>query len=125
MSDEEQHIRRFLEWLWASGNQRTTFTTIEVLTWVRGDGNLKESYQSQRLSAIRGYAKYGQHRGFEVQFPGYDALGAARSRRVPHIYTQSEIDGLVTACSTVFMHPNPHVGATMATIITLLASTGL
>lgn len=123
LSEEEQHIRRFLEWLWASGNQTTTFTTIEVLKWVRGDGNFKDSYQSQRLSAVRGYTKYGQHRGFQIQIPGHDALPAARSRRVPHIYTQSEIDALIEACSTVFSHP--HVGTTMATIITLLASTGL
>lgn len=123
LHEEEQHVRRFLDHLWLSGNQTTAFTTCEVLTWVHGDGSRKPSYQAQLLSSIRGYTKYCRSRGYDLPLLDDDAPPGARSRRVPHIYTQDEIDALLAACPTVFTHP--HVATTMATIITLLAATGL
>lgn len=121
--EEERHARRFLEWLPASGHESTSFTVAQALSWARGDGSLKNSYQCQRLSAIRGLARYSHAIGLEVQVPPANALGAARQRRQPHIYTQDELDALIGACKRTFTHPLVRV--TLAALIALLAVTGM
>lgn len=121
--EEERNARRFLEWLQASAQTRTTFTVAQATTWAHGDGSLKNSYQCQRLSAVRGLARYGQAIGLQVQVPAANALRATRDRRRPHIYTQHEVDALIDTCQHVF--PHPLVQATMATIIAVVAVTGM
>lgn len=121
--EEERHARRFLEWLQAKGHTSASFTLAQALSWAHGDGSFKNSYQCQRLSAIRGLARYSHAIGIQVQVPPADALRSARNRRRPHIYTQDEVDALIGACRRAFTHPL--VQATMATIIALLAVTGM
>ena len=81
------------------------------------------SYQRQRLAAVRGLARYCNAIGLDVQVPAANALRTGRDRRTPHIYTQDEIDTLIHACPLAFAHPLIH--ASMATIIGLLAVTGM
>ncbi len=121
--EEERHARCFLEWLRTSAQTSTAFTAAQATTWAHGDGSLKNSYQCQRLSAVRGLARYGQAIGMQVQVPAANALRTTKDRRLPHIYTQDEIDALIGACPRVFSHPL--VQATMATIIAVLAVTGM
>ena len=121
--EEERHARRFLEWLPASADTHTGFTAAQALRWAHGDGSLKNSYQCQRLAAIRGLARYAQAIGLQVQVPPANALRTGRDRRRPHIFTQDEVDALIDACPQVFTHPL--VQATMAAIIALLAVTGM
>ncbi|MGB2978507.1 MAG: tyrosine-type recombinase/integrase [Propionicimonas sp.] len=121
--EEERHCRRFLEWLQAHGHASTSFTVAQALSWAHGDGSLKNSYQAQRLSAIRGLASYCHAIGLDVQVPPAKALRTTRDRRRPHIYTRDEVDALIEACQHVFTHPL--VGATMAAVIALLAVTGM
>lgn len=121
--EEERHARRFLEWLWTQGNTGAAFTTTQALTWAKGDGSLKNSYQRQRLAAVRGMARYCQAIGIQVQVPAANALRTARDRRRPHIYTQDELDALIAACRQVFTHVL--VQTTMANIIALMAVTGM
>lgn len=121
--EEERHARRFLEWLQTSNDVSTGFTLAQALNWARGDGSLKNSYQCQRLSAIRGLARYCHAIGLNVQVPPANALRTTRDRRRPHIYSQDEVDALIDACQRVFTHPL--VRATMATVIALLAVTGM
>lgn len=121
--EEERHARRFLEWLPISADMSTGFTVAQALSWAHGDGSLKNSYQCQRLSAIRGLARYCHAIGLEVQVPPAHALRTTRDRRPPHIYSQDEVDALIEACQLVFTHPL--VQATMAAIIALLAVTGM
>jgi integrase len=121
--EEERLARRFLEWLQASADTGTGFTVAQALSWAHGDGSLKNSYQCQRLSAIRGLARYCHAIGLDVQVPPANALRTTRDRRRPHIYTQDEVDALIEACPHVFTHPL--VQATMAAVIALLAVTGM
>lgn len=121
--EEERHARRFLEWLQASNDMSTGFTLAQALNWAHGDGSLKNSYQCQRLSAIRGLARYCHAIGQDVEVPPANALRATRDRRRPHIYTQDEVDALIDACQHAFTHPL--VQATMAVVIALLAVTGM
>ncbi len=121
--EEERHCRRFLEWLQTGNDVSTGFTNAQALGWARGDGSLKNSYQCQRLSAIRGLARYCHAIGQDVEVPPANALRAARDRRRPHIYSQDEVDALIGACRHVFTQPL--VGATMAAVIAVLAVTGM
>lgn len=121
--EEERHARRFLEWLQANGHAGTSFTVAQALSWAHGDGSLKNSYQCQRLSAIRGLARYCHAIGLVVQVPPANALRITRDRRRPHIYTPDEVDALIEACQHAFTHPL--VRATMAAVIALLAVTGM
>lgn len=117
--EEERNARRFLEWLPTS----TGFTAAQAMTWAHGDGSLRNSYQCQRLSAVRGLARYCHAIGMEVQVPAANTLRTTRDRRRPHIYTQHEVDALIDACQHEFTRPL--VQATMAHIIALLAVTGM
>lgn len=121
--EEERHARRFLEWLWTHGTTGAAFTTAQAVTWARGEGQFKHSYQCQRLAAVRGMARYCHAIGLDVGVPAANALRASRDRRRPHIYTQDELDALITACQHVFTHAL--VQTTMAHIIALLAVTGM
>jgi integrase len=121
--EEERHARRFLEWLWDRGNTRPAFTATEAIIWARGSGNFKTAYQRQRLSSLRGVARYCYAIGLDVQVPAANALRTGRDRRRPHIYTQNEVDALIAACQHVFTHAL--VQTTMANIIALLAVSGM
>lgn len=121
--EEERHARRFLEWLWAHGSTGAAFTTAQALSWARGEGQFKNSYQGQRLAAVRGMARYCHAIGLDVGVPAANALRAGRDRQRPHIYTQDELDALITACHHVFTRAL--VQATMANIIAVLAVTGM
>lgn len=123
LRQQQLHIEDFLAWLWRHGITEAMFTTADVLAWVLGAGDYTVSYQHQRLGAIRGYAGYCAHRGLPVQPLSPAMLPPSRSRRIPHIYTPEQLDTLVSSCPVVFH--NRHVATTMATIITLLAVTGL
>lgn len=121
--EEERHARRFLEWLWAHGSTAAAFTAVQAVTWARGEGNLKNSYQCQRLAAIRGLSRYCRAVGMDVQVPGTHELRGGRDRRRPYIYTQEELDALIAACRRVFTPAL--VQDTMASVIALLAVTGM
>lgn len=121
--EEERHARRFLEWLWDHGNADAAFTCTDAIEWARGQGGLAESYQRQRLQGVRGLARYARSVGMPVEVPPTTAIGGGIRRRAPHIYTQAETDELIGACPPTFAHP--HVQATMAVIIGLLAATGM
>jgi integrase len=121
--EEERNARRFLEWLWDRGNTRASFTVAEATTWARGAGTFKNSYQGQRLSALKGFSRYCHALGMDVQVPTASALNTGKNRRTPHIYTQNEVDALITACQEVFTPVL--VQATMANILALLAVSGM
>lgn len=121
--EEERHAQRFLEWLPANADPSAGFTVTQALSWAHGDGSLKNSYQRQRLSAVRGLARYCHAIGLDVQVPPAKALPVTRDRRRPHIYTPDEVDALIDACQHAFTHPL--VRATMAAVIGLLAVTGM
>lgn len=121
--EEERHARRFLEWLWVEANRDATFTATQAITWARGANNFKTSYQGQRLAAVRALARYCLAMGMDVQVPAANALRTGRDRRRPHIYTQDEVNALISACQHVFTPVL--VQTTMANIIALLAVSGV
>jgi len=123
LSEEERHIRHFLEHLASDNGPAEGFTAAQATAWAHGTGAFKNSYQCQRLSAVRGFARYCRAAGLDVQVPAANALRAAKDRRVPHIYSQDEIDALIDACPRTLAHPLAQT--TMAVMIGLLAVTGM
>jgi integrase len=123
LAEEERHCRVFLGWLQATTGQGDAFTAGQATAWARGNTGLKNSYQCQRLSAVRGFARHCAALGMDVQVAPATALRGAKSRRAPHVYSQAELDSLVRACPLVFAHRL--VQATMSTLIGLLAVTGM
>lgn len=121
--EKERLARRFLEWLWDSGNTEATFTTTDVAVWARGEPNFMSSYQCQRLSAVRGFSRYCAALGMDIPVPAASALNTGKHRRTPHIYTQAEVDALIAACQDVFT--STLIQTTMASIIALLAVSGM
>lgn len=124
LKEAERHLYRFLEWLWREGNRSSSFTIQEILAWVHADKGAATEYKALKLGAVRGFSDYCQGIGIDAEVvPKQLALGTG-FRRLPHIYTQEEVDALISACPTVF-HRHPFVAETMTTLIRLLCATGI
>lgn len=118
----EYLLRQFCVWL--DGRGRTdTFTIDDAVRWARDRPEAAPVWWSQRLTAVRPFAAWLNARGADVPVIPAALLPARTTRRIPFIYSQADLDRLLTACS--FFFTNVRVAATMCTIIGLLAATGL
>jgi integrase/recombinase XerD len=102
-------------------NGATTVTTELALAWAREP--IENPIQwSERLKAVRGFARHLQslYPGSEVP-PAY-VLPARRSRSAPYLYSASDIAALMQAGHLL---GSPLRAATYETLIGLLACTGL
>lgn len=118
----EYLLRQFLNWLQDQGKNET-FTIQDGVQWAREPAEAAPVWWSQRLTAIRPFAAWLNACGVDVPRIPPGLLPARTTRRAPFIYSQADLDHLLTACP--FFFPNPQVAATMSTIIGLLAATGL
>lgn len=112
---------QFCDWLTAQG--KTTFTTIDAVTWARLPADANRQWWAIRLGAVRTFATYLDAIGVDVQVPPPRTLPAAAGRATPFIYSQQDLDTLLDACGQVFTRPL--VIATMRTVIGLLSATGI
>jgi len=118
----EYLLRQFCDWL-RTREVTTTFTIHDAVTWAREPANAAPVWWSQRLSAVRPFAAWLRACGKDVPLIPKQLLPTPTTRRIPFIYSQTDIDRLLRACSNFFR--TPRVAATMRTIIGLLAVTGL
>jgi integrase/recombinase XerD len=96
-------------------------TTELALAWAmlpRG----KRRLWAVRLSIVRGFARFLHARDPRSQIPPLDLLPQGRWRATPYLYSPDEIAALIRAARA--LHP-PLMAATYATIIGLLAATGM
>lgn len=98
-------------------------TSELALEWAclpeRGD----RSWWAQRLAVARAFAVYLHALDPAVEVPPADLLPAAKSRRItPYLYSDEEIAALIAAAGLL---ANPLRRATFATLIGLLAATGI
>lgn len=97
--------------------------TIEVaLAWATLPDNVAPAWWSQRLSAVRGFAKHLQTVDARTEVPPKDLLVHRARRQAPHVYSEAEILALMTAARGIC---SPLRAATYETLIGLLAATGL
>ena len=76
----------------------------------------------QRLSVVRGFARYLATLDPACQIPPADLLAAPSHRPPPYIYSPAEIAALIHAAGTIAA---PMPSATLQALISLIAATGL
>lgn len=122
LDDLQRQVGLFCAWLEARG-PADTFTIDDAVTWARLNPDAHPSWWATRLSLVRRFAAYLNANGVDVPVIPGGLLPARKPRAVPFIYSQHDIDALLTACDTEFV--NERVAATVRTVIGLLAATGL
>jgi integrase len=99
-----------------------TVTTDLAIRWaVRPDGT-SPVWAAQRLSMVRGFARYLQTVEPAAQVPPAGLLPARTRRVTPYIYSDADIAALMAAARAL---RNPLKAATFGTLIGLLAVTGM
>lgn len=139
MSVLDDHVRRYIalrravgyravyeHWLVEFAGQldaagEPTVTVAAALAWAQ-QASSTDSAAGHRLAAVRGFARYLQAFDPAAEVPPRAACPVDLSRRAPYIYTPAEIGALIAAANT--LEPSMW-GSTMATLIGLMAATGI
>lgn len=122
LNDIERQVGLFCTWLETRG-QTQTFSIDDAVTWARLNPDAHPSWWATRLSLVRRFAAYLHANGVDVPIIPAGLLPARKPRAVPFIYSQDDVDALLSACHTEFT--DERVAATVRTVIGLLAATGL
>lgn len=113
-------LPQFVDYLEANGAD--TITVELALAWATLRAGTKPAYWERRLIIARGFARYLQTIDPRAEIPPTDALPSGRSRPVPYIYTEEEIQALMIAAAGW----RSALGSrTLGTMIGLLAVTGM
>jgi integrase/recombinase XerD len=102
----------------AGADTITTELAIEWASRTRGT----ESWKAQRLSIVRGFAKYLRTINPNTEIPPAGVLCGQPQRTIPYLFSDHEITRLLTTAGT--MSP-PLRAATFTTILGLLAVSGM
>ncbi|HZN70128.1 MAG TPA: tyrosine-type recombinase/integrase [Micromonosporaceae bacterium] len=98
--------------------------TVEAaLTWAITPQGVDRFRWRQRLSVVRGFARWLQAFEPATQVPPADLLAYRRRRPVPYLFAEADIDALLAAVTMVLRHPLRV--ATHRTLFGLLAVTGM
>jgi integrase len=100
----------------------STVTVDGALTWARQSTGAGPVWVAQRLGVVRGFARYLCAIDPQAQVIPRDLLPAKPRRATPHLYSDTEIAALIAQARSL---PHPLKSATFATLIGLLAVTGL
>lgn len=118
----EYLLRQFCGWL-EGGGKTDAFTIDDAVQWARNRPEAAPVWWSQRLTVVRPFAAWLNARGADAPVIPAALLPTRTTRRVPFIYSQTDLDRLLSTCPVLF--PHVRVAATMRTIIGLLAATGI
>ena len=99
-----------------------TVTVDLALGWALLPAGVSPVWAAQRLTMIRGFTRYLQTADPAAQLPPADLLPGRIRRVSPYIYSDADIDALMTAARKL---RNPLKAATLETLIGLLAVSGL
>ena len=99
-----------------------TVTIDLAVTWAALPQGASPVWAAQRLSMVRGFARYLQTVDPAAQVPPADLLPARTRRATPYIYSDADIAALMAAARKL---RNPLKAATFETLIGLLAVTGM
>ncbi len=117
---EGRLLRDFAAFAEAAG--AGTVTTDLAVAWSIMPQNASPVWAAQRLTMVRGFARYVQAADPATQVPPVGVLPARTRRVTPYIYSDAEVAALMTAAR---MLRNPLKAATFETLIGLLAVTGM
>ena len=97
--------------------------TVEVaLAWTSLPTAASPVWLNQRLGVVRQFARYLATVDPHAEVPPTDLLPGRARRATPYLYSDADIAALITAARTL---SGPLRGATFATLIRLLAATGM
>lgn len=99
-----------------------TVTVDLAARWAAKPEGTSPVWAAQRLSMVRGFARYLQTVDPAAQVPPADLLPARTRRAIPYLYSDTEIAALMAAARAL---RNPLKAATFETLIGLLAVTGM
>ena len=120
LGKEGRLLRDYATFAEAAG--ASTVTTGLAVAWAILPRNASPVWAAQRLSMVRGFARYLQAFDPAAQIPPAGLLPARTRRVTPYIYSDAEVAALMTAAR---MLRNPLKAATFETLIGLLAATGM
>jgi len=99
-----------------------TVTVDLAVRWAAQPQGTSPVWAAQRLSMVRGLARYLQAIDPATQVPPAGLLPARTRRATPYIYCDAEVTALMTAARAL---PSPLKAATFQALIGLLAVTGM
>jgi integrase/recombinase XerD len=109
----------FVAFLQTAGAERIT-NDLSV-TWARRPG-ASARYHMERLSMVRGFARYLAMIDPANEIPPVDLLHARETRNPPYLYSEREIGGLIAAAAALAPAQR---GAAYRTVIGVMATSGL
>jgi integrase len=113
-------LGQFVDYL--SEQHVPVLTTQIALTWALLPVGASSNWRAIRLSAVRGFAAYLHAIDPNVEVPPAGLIRSGPCRATPYLYSQAEIDALVTAAGGL----QPRLrAATYQVLISLLAVTGI
>jgi integrase/recombinase XerD len=115
-----QLLRDFVAFM--DEHDATTVTTELAMAWATRPSDGQPAWWGARLSAVRIFARHLQTIDLATEVPPADILPARRQRATPYLYSASDIDALIAAARRL---RSEHRAATYATLIGLLAVTGM
>jgi integrase len=120
LSNTEYLLRSFADF--ATDHNETHIRTATVIDWAGQAGSIEQRHA--RYQTICHLARYLHVEDPRHELPPTNHFGYRKVRRIPHIYSRDEIDGLVLA-ATRLPSADSLLPRTYAALISLLAATGL
>ena len=120
LSNTEYLLRSFTDF--ATDRKETHIRTATAIDWASQAKSVAQRHT--RHQTICRFAQYLRVEDLRHELPLANHFGYRKTRRVPHIYSRDEINGLVLA-ATRLCSPDSLLPRTYAALISLLAATGL
>ena len=120
LSNTEYLLRSFTDF--ATDRKETHIRTATAIDWASQAKSVAQRHT--RHQTICRFAQYLRIEDSRHELPPANHFGYRKTRRVPHIYSRDEIDGLVLA-ATRLPSSDLLLPRTYAALISLLAATGL
>lgn len=120
MSNDEYYLRSFAQF--AASRQEQHVRTDTAIDWASQAATVAQRHARHRAVCI--FARYARQEDSQHETPPANYFGYTKIRRLPHIYSPTEIDHLILAAKQL----SPRNGLrpqTYATLISLLAVTGM
>lgn len=120
LSNTEYLLQSFADF--ATDRKETHIRTATAIDWASQAKSVAQRHT--RHQTICRFAQYLRLEDLRHELPPANHFGYRKTRRVPHIYSRDEINGLVLA-ATRLCSPDSLLPRTYAALISLLAATGL
>lgn len=116
----EHLLGQFLDYYERSG--ASLVTTELAVAWATLPKDASPAWWAQRLSVVRRFASWLQTLEPDTEVPPKDILPAGRRRAIPYLYTEAEIQRIITAAGALRA---PLCQETYTALIGLVATTGV